>query len=340
MKSIITFPPSPQLTMAPEIKRPRAATTGQKPNDDAGTVTFVSPSRKPELPQFLRDMLACPPAAGTGVHSWLFRVARQLHAHRSEEDIVSLLAATVEGCGRHVSRSEIVAAVRNSRACAWRPNGSGVVTAPARQEWPAVNRERREAIVAEGFSLPDLWEASPVRLDEDGPDTEAIIDALFPGDPLLCVGRTNRDAITVPRESLRGRLSEHQFIVPSAMSARVGQTRDGRPSARTLTNVGRRAYLVCEFDEGTTDEHAALLWHLAKYAGLRLAVHSGGKSLHGWFDVRRWPEEKSLRFMRYAVSLSADRATWTRNQFVRMPGGRRDNGNEQIVWYYNPGGAE
>src|SRR5690606_14930782 len=108
--------------------------------------------------------------------SWLFRVARQLHAHRSEEDIVSLLAATVEGCGRHVSRSEIVAAVRNSRACAWRPNGSGVVTAPARQEWPAVNRERREAIVAEGFELADLWESSPIRLDEDAPDTAFFRD--------------------------------------------------------------------------------------------------------------------------------------------------------------------
>src|SRR5690349_17937377 len=31
----------------------------------------------------------------------------------------------------------------------------------------------------------------------------------------------------------------------------------------------------------------------------------------------------------YAVSLGADPATWTRSQFVRMPGGRRDNGKVQ-----------
>ena len=37
-----------------------------------------------------------------------------------------------------------------------------------------------------------------------------------------------------------------------------------------------------------------------------------------------------------AVSLGADRATWTRSQFVRMPDGTRDNGNRQAVYFFNP----
>jgi hypothetical protein len=41
-------------------------------------------------------------------------------------------------------------------------------------------------------------------------------------------------------------------------------------------------------------------------------------------------------FMRYAVMLGADRATWTRSQFVRMPDGTRDNGNRQTVYFFNP----
>ena len=65
-----------------------------------------------------------------------------------------------------------------------------------------------------------------------------------------------------------------------------------------------------------------MLLHLAKVAPLVLAVHSGGKSLHGWFYCAGQPEEKWLHFMRYAVSLGADPATWTRSQFVRLPEGR------------------
>jgi len=38
---------------------------------------------------------------------------------------------------------------------------------------------------------------------------------------------------------------------------------------------------------------AALLLHLAEKVPLALAVHSGGKSLHGWFYCAEVPEEKA-----------------------------------------------
>ena len=43
-------------------------------------------------------------------------------------------------------------------------------------------------------------------------------------------------------------------------------------------------------------------------------MHSGGKSIHGWFDVRNEPEAAVEKFFKYAVSLGADRATWTSSQ--------------------------
>ena len=52
-----------------------------------------------------------------------------------------------------------------------------------------------------------------------------------------------------------------------------------------------------------------------------MAVYSGNKSLHGWFFCQGEPEEKLNRFMRVAVNLGADTATWTKSQFVRMPDG-------------------
>jgi hypothetical protein len=174
------------------------------------------------------------------------------------------------------------------------------------------------------------------RIEDNEPHSEAIIGSLFPGNPLLCCGQSQREFSTRPREDWRGKLAGLQFIVPSPMSAIVGQTKDGRESEHSLANTGPRRFLVVEFDTGTPDEHAALLLHFASYAPLVVAVHSGGKSLHGWFFCAGQSEEKLLKFMRYAVSLGADPATWTRCQFVRMPDGTRDNGRRQTVFYFNP----
>lgn len=286
------------------------------------------------MPPFIDQMLAAPPLAGEGVHNWLFRVARQLHAHLPANEIVNLLESRAQGCGRHVSRKEIQDAVKNSVPCAWQPNGNA---APVQStaKWPGVNKEQRDAILRDNGGLADLWELSRPRIEDNEQHTEEIIDRLFPGHLLLCCGESNSDFDTKLRDNWRGELSQLQFIVPSPMAAITGTTKDGRESKHTLDNTGARRFLVCEFDTGTADEHAALLLHLGMFAPLVCAVHSGNKSLHGWFFVHGQPEEKILKFFRYAVSLGADRATWTRSQFVRMPDGTRDNGQRQTVFFIN-----
>jgi hypothetical protein len=287
-----------------------------------------------QLPRFILDLMAAPPRHGEGVHNYLFRLSRVLHPYRDESEIADILRAVTADCGRYVPETEIANAVRDSKPYAWKPG--------VRQEthtekhWPSVNHEQREAIVHDGGGLVDLWEASPIRLDDKEPCTEEIIDALFPGDPLLCVGWSNHRFETRQREKLRGLLAETQLIVPSPMIARTGFTQDGKESEHTLANTGGRKFLVTEFDQGTPDEHAAILLHLAERAPLALAVHSGGKSLHGWFYCHGQSEEALLRFMRYAVMLGADRATWTRSQFVRVPDGTRENGNRQTAYFFNP----
>jgi len=287
-----------------------------------------------KLPQFVDEMLAAPPRAGDGVHNWLFRVARQLHAHLPAGEIVALLENRVQSCGRGVSRKEIEDAVKSALACAWQPK-SNAVPMPSAAKWPGLNQEQREAIVRDGGGLADLWELSKPRLEDNAAHTEAMIDRLFPGNPLLCCGKTSSIFDTKTREDWRGEMSALALVVPSPMSAIEGVTKEGKPSKHTLSNTGNRRFLICEFDTGTADEHAALLMHLAGYAPLVCAVHSGGKSLHGWFYVHGQPDAKVEKFFRYAVSLGADRATWTRSQFVRMPDGTRDNGKRQTVFYTN-----
>jgi len=286
------------------------------------------------LPPFIDEMLAVPPRAGEGVHNWLFRVARQLHAHLPAVEIVALLENRVHGCGRHVSRKEIEDAVKNALACAWQPSGNAAPVQSA-AKWPRVNQEQRAAILRDNGGLADLWELSKPRIEDNTAHTEAMIDRLFPGNPLLCCGKSNSDFDTKPRDDWRGEMSALALIVPSPMSAVTGTTKDGKESKHTLANTGARRFLICEFDTGTADEHAALLIHLAGYAPLVCAVHSGNKSLHGWFFVAGQPDTKIEKFFRYAVSLGTDRATWTRSQFVRMPDGTRDDGKRQTVFFLN-----
>ena len=287
-----------------------------------------------QLPPFVQDMLNTPPRAGEGVHYWLFRVARQLHAHVPAAEIANLLESRVANCGRFVPRQEIISAVQNALPFAWQP-GSQSQSIHFAPKWPSVNQEQRATIIRDSGGLADLWELSKPRINDDEPHTEQIIDWLFPDAPLLCCGKSNSDFDTKPREEWRGELSRLQFIVPSPMSALTGKTREGRESKHTLDNTGPRRFLVCEFDTGDIDDHAALLIHLGGYAPLVCVVHSGRCSLHGWFYVHRQLDEKMLRFFRYAVSLGADPATWTRCQFVRLPDGVRDNGQRQTVFFLN-----
>lgn len=288
----------------------------------------------PTLPQFVRDLLGSPPQRGGGLNNWFYRVARVLHPYRDVAEIVELLRAAT--AGEPVKHGEIERAVARSKPTAWKPGQTpqGSIQSSA---WPNVNMEQREAVIASGAGLVDLWEISPVRFEDNESHTESIIDALFPGNPLLCAGRSNSDFATQSRDEWRGKLSALQLIVPSPMTARIGHTQERKESAHTLETTGSRRFLVIEQDAGSPDEQSAVLLHLAERAPLVLAVHSGCKSIHGWFYCFGQMEEKLRQFMQYAVRLGADRATWTRSQFVRMPDGTRDNGQRQTVFLFNPG---
>jgi hypothetical protein len=87
------------------------------------------------------------------------------------------------------------------------------------------------------------------------------------------------------------------------------------------------------------DACAALHLHLSLRLPLVAVVHSGGKSLHGWYFVLDKAESHLRSFMDYAVIIGADHATWLRSQFVRLPDGLRENGKRQVTYYLDPGKA-
>ena len=113
------------------------------------------------LPRFARELLASCPAAGAGVHNWLFRVARVLHRFYADKHELALLIEAASGnCGRHVSEQEIVDAIRNSAPCAWQPGQGGAVGITRTPVWPVYQRDLAENIHEE-ISLreyPRTWQ--------------------------------------------------------------------------------------------------------------------------------------------------------------------------------------
>jgi hypothetical protein len=249
-----------------------------------------------DLPKKIRDRIRNCPGAGQGVHQWLFSTALSLINYFEDEQIIGILEAYVSCTGRE---QEIENAVSNARRIAEGKGGS-----ESRALWPAVDYRTVHKIVIDcPVRLKDLRSMSPTDLSSESPMTEEIMDILFPGNPLLCCGREVNAFWTRPREFWRGRESTFQFIVPNPMTKERGMKSDGKESERCLDNTGPRSYLPIEFDiseagvwapyvadwrsRGITIDDANVALHVAlgttglPRLPLGLAVHSGGKSVHG-----------------------------------------------------------
>ena len=304
-----------------------------------------------KLPKQVLEVLNNCPREGNGVHSWLFKTALQLHRYFSEDKIFELLMENLS-CQR--PEREIRDAVVNAGKYA-----KGEISSASYKRWPCVDYTLvHKTVVSSPIRLKDLSSISPMDLSTEEPRTEEILDLLFPGNPLLCFGRSPSACWTRQREFWRGRESGFQFIVPNPMLKERGVKTDGKESQRCLDNTGPRKFVVIEFDIiengvwapyvrdwsarkiSTIDANVALIIALASNGlprlPLGLMVHSGGKSIHAWFPCAGLTDEQVRPFMVRGVRLGADKATWTRCQLVRMPDGMRDNVNRQRVHYFAP----
>jgi len=197
--------------------------------------------------------------------------------------------------------------------------------------WPSLDVARRDHIVKTGGKLAELWEASPIRIESNDNRCEEVVDALFPGNPLLCVAKSHIQFDTKPREQWRGELAQMQLIVPSPMTSRTGRTQNGKRSAHSLSNCGPRKYLVAAFSTGNLDSDAALVQHLAIGAPLALVVQNGDKGLDAWFLMQHYRPESQLQWFRHAVALGANASMWSRSAWARLPEGTSEAGKKHAV---------
>ena len=107
-----------------------------------------------------------------------------------------------------------------------------------------------ERVALSGPRLADLRPASPFdcRIADNGLRmTRVVLQALFPGNPLLCCGWSQSDFDTLPCSEWDD-LWMRQFIVPNPMSNYLGLAKAGHLSPHTLDNTGPRRFLVIECD--------------------------------------------------------------------------------------------
>jgi hypothetical protein len=340
------------------------------PNLGGGNCSKSNQLRDRPLPRFIQDKLASPPEAGTGIHSWVFECVRVLIPWRPPPEIFQILKEAALKCSRPVPDREILDCIKNARND-WEPQGGlrRIITLMEATVLPPKQKPRAEpdwdavaAIAKSGRSVADLIAASPVPV---ALSAEEVITQLWYGDPLLCIAKSHpADAVTRRRSewlAAPGSIAQNGLIVPSPMSARTGQRQDGRSAHRSLDNTGPRWFLVVEFDfkaetRGTATPAAAILKRMAaespprtapdlcaailihlmgQGAPMVMAVHSGGKSVHGWFPTHGATDDTLKPFFTNACRLGADPATWTLCQLVRLPGGTRADGTHQQILYFN-----
>lgn len=265
-------------------------------------------------PDFLfREALAAKPCptAGTGCHAWLFWAACTADECKLE-DAAAILIIEAAMSRPPAPANEVEDALHAAR---------NEERAPT-MKWPP-----RDMELVQKLLLGAEWPLEPTSAG-----AAQAVPLLFPGDPLVCIGKTSSDFTTGLLSDFKF-LDRYSLIVPSPMSASEGKTKAGHMSKHSLDNTGPRHYLIVEFDWGKIEGQLKLLRHLANHGLLIMVVHSGSKSAHGWFDVRAMNEARCFRFFTYAVSLGADPRLWLKSQFCRMPGGTRDDGREQKILF-------
>lgn len=286
-----------------------------------------------KLADVLRKWAAKPRRPGEGLHTDFFRAAiLMLEAGYNDAQIYSFIRQAANMVkDRVVPDRELFGAIASAKA---RIAGGALEG----QQWPQFSQVLRSEIIANGRVMLDDLAASGDQLPQE---PAFYLQKIYRETDYVCVAPVSSKFTTKKRPEIEKIVTDspHEYINPSAMVDEFGLTKDfdqatgqRKVSAHCLDNTGPKTWQVVEFDSGEVRDHVSLHWHLAQSAPLALLVYSGGKSLHGWYNVRGWNEYKISDFFGKAVQIGADPKMWSRCQFSRLPAGRNSKtGKTQMV---------
>jgi hypothetical protein len=308
-----------------------------------------------EYPKFLQDLLNACPNAGSGVHSWLFKVARYLHRYHSPEEICAILESRVADCGRFVEPHEITDAVKNSGACAWEPNPKNA--SERRAEWlqnPVVSRVpefKPERALSVAAKIPIEITTSWLKAWSPWPVTYNAIEynrSIFvPDERVLYFCRYKSQGLLFPEEGNLERFVKHHWPegawflsnpVDGLHHWNPRLQKDSRRSEESVTSF-RHAVLECDLEPR---EKWRPIW-LKILVGLELPIisitDSGSKSDHalvrtGCKSKADWDAFKREK-LRPLVELGADDGALSAVRLTRLPGCWRGDHLQELL-YLNP----
>jgi hypothetical protein len=272
-----------------------------------------------------RDILAAGPSEG-GTHDWILRASACLSntlLNADEAFEIIRRCCDAEVTHRRIPDREIKDHV--AFAYGYLPkNESG--SNPIRQgDFPCKSHP------AVAGALADY---EPICGSSEVAEWREALECLFnPGD-LACIGIGAHRAEIQPMPTARD-LEGYELICANPMKGKFGKRAGGELSVRCQDNIATRRHLVVEFDtEPDLQNQARLHSCLSAVVPCVLVVWSGGKSLHGWYNVEGMSLTEQAAFFSKACFLGADASLWDTCKWVRMPGGTRsENGKRQSIIY-------
>lgn len=178
---------------------------------------------------------------------------------------------------------------------------------------------------------------SPVNLlDSDPRNDWKLLLQLFKPDDVVWIGRAPTDSagpdstpdwqsfcqtrFRAVSEWLKESTAPGLFTCPSVFKSGI--------HSRSNDNVTARRYLVVESDTLDKNQVCAVFRWAEQFSRLRAIVDTGGRSLHGWFEV---PQAEALEQLRVIMpQMGCDPALFKLAQPCRLPGGVRADKNNRV----------
>lgn len=310
-----------------------------------------------DIGRYQERLRSLPPPGGNGCHVALLGAANLgILSGLSADQVFADLRKAVPPGKRPVPDREIMAAV--NRAIQDHTAGESVYR---RKPQPLVNDGagilRKLIEQGKGATEADIREASPIRIDwRPEADSIHVLPLLYDADDLLFVGERLEPGIMsktirtcsewVEHFSKAGNTAPH--IITNPLNGQPAQKKDGSgPTFRGDGNVSVFRFCLIEFDNLSQEDQ------LAFWAAVNLPVaaliDSGGKSIHGWLDVRRLADVRTSAAWAHHIGgrlysqvlepLGVDSACKNPSRLSRLPGHlRAEKQRRQAILYLSPVG--
>ena len=199
----------------------------------------------------------------------------------------------------------------------------------------------------------EVLELSPDKITTSALE---VVKAIFNSNDIINIQHTGREFGTLVKvgnienflTENKSNLTDYRFLNPSTFKniAGIANPNDGNKiSTRCNANVKKRKYMLLEMDSKEPEQaerfnHFATL--MAKFAPLTMAVDTGGKSVHYWFDASEVSPAMRRQFFTIACIHGADKTMGVLSQIARMPNTpASDEGRSpQRLIYYDPNGKK